>query len=77
MEQTVQTILADVLEMSANEITDSITMDNTPTWDSLKHMELVVALEQRFNIELGPDEFLEMTSLKNIRRILTEKGIAC
>ena len=45
------------------------------SWDSLKHMNLVVSLEQQFNIEFSTEEIIEMKNLNDIYNILKRKDI--
>ena len=71
----VETLLSEVLQMRASEITDDLTMKNVDAWDSLKHMELIVALEQSFEIQLSFDEIVAMQSVSEIKRVLRERGV--
>jgi len=50
-------------------------MANVEAWDSLKHMELIVALESAFEIELTFDEIVAMRSVQDIKRVLTGRGV--
>lgn len=75
MEQKVEQIMADVLKLSKTDITDKLTIDNLEAWDSLKHMDLIVSLEQAFNTEFTFDEIIIMTSVISIKRILNNKGM--
>lgn len=75
MKQSVEYIMADVLKMAEADITDDLTMDDLEAWDSLKHMDLVVSIEQAFGIELTFDEIIMMTSIVAIKRVLHEKGV--
>ena len=75
MEQTVEKIMADVLKISETDITDKLTIDDLEAWDSLKHMDLIVSLEQASNIEFTFDEIIIMTSVISIKRILNNKGV--
>ena len=43
-------------------------------WDSARHVELVVALEERFGCMFEPDEVPELTSLRRIEEILKRHG---
>ena len=36
----------------------------TMLWDSIGHMTLIAALEEAFDIMLGPEEIMELTGLK-------------
>jgi acyl carrier protein len=75
MKQTVEHIMADVLKMNETDITDNLTIDDLEAWDSLKHMDLVVSIEQAFNIELTFDEIIIMTSVVAIKRVLNDRGV--
>jgi acyl carrier protein len=71
--QKVKKILADVLGLDMAAITDSFSYQDTDRWDSLKHMEIVTAVEQNFSVTLTADEIVTMTSFEDIARILTDK----
>lgn len=69
----VESLLAEVLQMPAARITDDLAMKNAEAWDSLKHMELIVSLEEAFNLQLTFDEIVAMQSVREIKRVLREK----
>ena len=71
----VQSLMSEVLQMPASEITDDLTMKSVDAWDSLKHMELIVALEQSFEVQLSFDEIVAMQSVSAIKRVLRERGV--
>ncbi len=67
-------LLSNLLGLPADEITDESSMKTVRAWDSLKHMELIFALEQTFDLpQLSTDEIVEMTSVERIRTVLREK----
>ena len=71
----VENVLSEVLQMPVAAITDDLTMKDVDAWDSLKHMELIVALEQSFDIQLSFDEIVAMQSVSQIKRVLRERGV--
>ena len=75
MKRTVEHIMADVLKIDETDITDNLTIDDLEIWDSLKHMDLVVSIEQAFKIELTLDEIVIMTSVVAIKRVLNDRGV--
>lgn len=75
MEQELKELMAELFKMEKGEITDTLTMKDTDVWDSLKHMELIVSIEELFGIELTFDEIVAMQTFKEIKRILKERGI--
>jgi acyl carrier protein len=70
----VRRVVADVLGVDAATLSDDSNPDTVPSWDSLAHLNLVVALEQEFGVALSPDDVLEMMSMKLITLILRERG---
>ena len=72
---TIDELLSRVLKIPATRITDATTMKDVPEWDSLKHMELIVAIEQHYTITLTGDEIADMTSVGVIKSTLTRHGV--
>ncbi len=70
----VENLLAEVLQIPASTITEDLAMKDVEAWDSLKHMELIVSLEQSFGIELSFDDIVAMQNVGEIKRVLRERG---
>ena len=49
--------------------------ETVPGWDSLAHLALVSELEREFDVELTPDEVLEMVNVRIIEEILAARGV--
>ena len=68
-------LVADTLKVSR----DAVNLDSgpltLPQWDSFNHLHLVIAVEECYKIELRVDEIATMISVKDIMRILQEKGV--
>jgi len=75
-ELRLKTVLATVFGVPAAAITDDASPDSIATWDSLRHMNLVLALEQEFGVELTDDQVVEVLSYPLIKIILAEHGVA-
>ena len=54
------------------EITKESSMINTDSWDSLGHMQVIIALKEEMNIELSPSEIAEATSIELIAGTINE-----
>jgi acyl carrier protein len=74
VDQRVEGLLAEVLQIPAATITDELAMKDVEVWDSLKHMELIVSLEQNFEIQLSFEEIVSMQSVGEIKRVLSHRG---
>ncbi len=69
-------ILADVLEVSPEEITPDLTMDKVENWDSFRHLQVILALEGEFGVQFDPQRVPELTSVALIQQELEKKGVA-
>jgi len=67
--------MADVFGVALEEITPDASIDTIEAWDSLKHLNLVLALEERFGITLTEQETVEILSYEIIRSVLAEHGV--
>lgn len=74
MDRNLERMLAEVLEIPVTTITDDLEMKNVEIWDSLKHMELVMSLENHFGIQFSFDDIVTMKSVREIKRVLGEKA---
>ena len=75
MSGKVEGVLAEVLQLPPSEITDDLTMKDVESWDSLKHMELIVALETALEVQLTFEEIVAMQSVREIKRVLAERSV--
>jgi acyl carrier protein len=58
------------------EFNDELMYNSVPEWDSQSHLVLVLAIEEKFNISLEPDEVVGMTSVSKIFDLLQGRGVA-
>jgi acyl carrier protein len=49
--------------------------DDVKKWDSIGHMSMVAAMEEKFGLQFEVDEIMEMIDVKKILEILDAKGI--
>ncbi len=55
------------------DITLDTTSDDLPAWDSMNHITLVVEAECRFNIQFQTTEIEELTSVRDLVRMIQTK----
>lgn len=62
----VQKVFRDELEVDDLALTDETTADDVEEWDSLSHVQLVVALEKAFNIKFTSREILSWDNVGDL-----------
>ena len=73
MESRIKNVMASVFEVDSSQINSDTSPDTLESWDSLKHMNLILALEEEFGVEFDDDDIISMISYKLIVLILKEK----
>ena len=69
----IKNVMSAVFEIPEEQIKNDSSPDTIGSWDSLKHMNLIVALEEEFKVELTDDEILDMMNYKSIESIIIRK----
>jgi acyl carrier protein len=65
-ESALKKVMARVFEISEEQITTESSPDTLEQWDSLKHMELIVEIENHFEIELPEIAIIESLNFELI-----------
>ena len=73
IETRLKTVLSQLLSISIEAINDDLSPDTIDTWDSVTHMNLVMALEEEFRIQFTEVQIVEMMNYALIRNILKEQ----
>jgi len=73
VERRIKQIMADVLDLNPMSVDDSTCQDRVTSWDSLNHIQLVLALEQEFEVSFEVGEIEAMLSYPDIRQVLERK----
>ena len=73
IEQRIRNVMSAVFQISADEINEDSSSDTITSWDSLKHFNMVMALEEEFNIEFGSEEIVDLLDFKRIKLIVLKK----
>ncbi|MGI9305914.1 MAG: acyl carrier protein [Gammaproteobacteria bacterium] len=48
--------------LNIDDSSGTVTKDGTEEWDSLRHVELIFELETSFDLDVSPDEIVELYS---------------
>jgi len=73
MEVKVKEILAETLGLNQSDIHADFKQENCAEWDSLQHLNIMVELEEVFEVSFEPEEISEMISLDKIIEVIKSK----
>ncbi len=66
MESQVKQIIARVLNVDLDLITDDLSSGDIPQWDSVGNLAIISTIEQELNIEFPLEDLFDLTSVKSI-----------
>lgn len=66
MKNEIFELMAEILQVSEDMITEDTRMDDLEEWDSLTHVMLIGELETQLGISIPLDEAVEITSVKEL-----------
>ncbi len=73
IQEKIRETMAITFGIDKSDIDESSSMDSIENWDSIKHMNLVVSLEENFKIEFDDQEIVELLNFKLIDSIVRSK----
>lgn len=73
--QKLQAVFVDVFSAAPEDITPELQFGELPAWDSMGHMDLMVALETAFGIEITAETISALISVPAILQHIENKHV--
>ena len=74
-ESRLKQVLANVFDEESESINDESSMDTIENWDSLKHLNLILALEEEFEVSFDEDDIIIIISYPLIKTVLKDYDV--
>jgi acyl carrier protein len=68
-------LVGKILGVDPSTLSDESNAQNTPKWDSLRHIEVVFAMENAFHVRFTMPEIASLRKLGDIRQLLLAKNV--
>lgn len=72
IESRVKKVLSNVFGIEQQQINEESSQDTIENWNSLGHMNLIIALEEEFSLSFRDEQVIEMLSYPLILCVLRE-----
>ena len=69
-EQHARQLLAEALGIQATNLPKDASIETVEAWDSLAHMRIVIAMEEKLGTQIEAAEIVEIASVQDIASIL-------
>ena len=74
LDERLRSVFASVFGLDPSRVQDDDSYETIPEWDSVNHINLILALEAEFGVEFDPGEIAELGSVAAIRARLGGSG---
>ena len=74
--EKIQNLIASTLKVAPDKVARETSDKDLVAWDSLAHVNLMMSLEQTFDLFLEVEDFTQLTSVPAILEYLREQGKA-
>ncbi|MBI2050345.1 MAG: acyl carrier protein [Parcubacteria group bacterium] len=75
MNKKLYLILSEILGISAEDITEETSVDNTPSWDSFNGLMIVAELEKSYGVTFTIDEVVSVKKVADIKAALDKYAV--
>lgn len=73
MRNRIFTILSKVFEVPIDSLSDTDSPDTIENWDSLRHMKMILVLEEQCGIIFTDQEIVETVTIEAVINTITKK----
>lgn len=70
----VKTLIAEALGVDTEMVTDDLAYGDLPEWDSMGHMNVMMALEERFGVEITTETIASLVNIPAVCAYLEEQS---
>lgn len=74
MNDELRAVLSEVLGITPENVTEHTSTQTEPKWDSLRHMNLIFALEDCYGVRFSDEEIPSLTSVSAVEAALVSRG---
>lgn len=74
-EEKLKKIIGSVFKIDASAVNNETSPDTVENWDSLNHLNLVLALEEGFDVSFTEEQTVEILNFELIKMSLQEQGV--
>ena len=73
IEAALREVFADLFNKAPESFSSATSPDNLPEWDSLAHVRLIAALEERFGLFIPPEDQADMVTFELVTDVLSDR----
>ena len=73
IQKKIYQLMSNIFEIPVEEISEDSSLDSIESWDSIRHLNLILALEEEFEITIPDEEVGNLVNYKLIELTVNEQ----
>ena len=74
--EEISNIISKTLNIKVNDLNLNSGKNNILKWDSLNQVKIILAIEEKYKIKFGTDNFEDLNNIKKIVEVVSDKKSA-
>jgi len=70
--EDLRTLAADILEVEPSELSEGSSPETVESWDSVQHLNLILAIEEQYDLQLDPEQISSAATLGGLAEIVAK-----
>jgi len=76
IDERLQRVFRNVFDQPQLTVNEHTTADDVDGWDSITHLDLIVAIEKEFNLQISGFEVMQLHNVGDLQSLITRKTSA-
>jgi acyl carrier protein len=68
--EQVRSVASDIFGVPTDKITAESSPETIENWDSMQHLNLVLAVEEKFGVQLSPEDIEQMKNIGAVAKLV-------
>ena len=68
--EQVRSVASDIFGIPADKISADSSPETIENWDSMQHLNLVLAVEEKFGVQLNPEDIEQMKNIGAVAKLV-------
>lgn len=73
--EEVKAIIAENLKVDVSALSEDTAIGDLPEWDSLHHLQIVAAIEQKYGFQFEPDVLMDLEDVSDIVNAVEKRTV--
>jgi acyl carrier protein len=73
MHNKLLTVISEILDIPLNELPADPSPETVPSWDSMKQIDIVIAVEEEFGVRFKDSDIPRLIGIRGFEQILKER----